>query len=35
VLGADGSRVELPEQPKEDLADIVWDLVGNCLSRQD
>ncbi|MFC7549851.1 bifunctional phosphopantothenoylcysteine decarboxylase/phosphopantothenate--cysteine ligase CoaBC [Plantactinospora sp. GCM10030261] len=27
VLGADGSRVDLPEQAKEDLADRVWDLV--------
>lgn len=35
VLGADGSRVELAEQPKEDLADAVWDLVRECLSSQD
>ncbi|GAA1822230.1 bifunctional phosphopantothenoylcysteine decarboxylase/phosphopantothenate--cysteine ligase CoaBC [Luedemannella flava] len=34
VLGADGSRVELAEQPKEDLADAVWDLVRTCLSSQ-
>ncbi|HEY8534409.1 MAG TPA: bifunctional phosphopantothenoylcysteine decarboxylase/phosphopantothenate--cysteine ligase CoaBC [Micromonospora sp.] len=27
VLGADGSVEVLPEQPKEDLADAVWDLV--------
>ena len=27
VLGADGFRAVLPEQPKEDLADQVWDLV--------
>ncbi len=35
VLGADGSRVELAEQPKEDLADAVWDLVRARLSPQD
>ncbi|MFB9236674.1 bifunctional phosphopantothenoylcysteine decarboxylase/phosphopantothenate--cysteine ligase CoaBC [Plantactinospora siamensis] len=33
VLGADGSRVELPEQAKEDLADRVWDLVAARLSN--
>jgi phosphopantothenoylcysteine decarboxylase/phosphopantothenate--cysteine ligase len=27
VLGADGSRTELTERAKEDLADAVWDLV--------
>ncbi|SDZ32271.1 phosphopantothenoylcysteine decarboxylase / phosphopantothenate--cysteine ligase [Micromonospora pattaloongensis] len=27
VLGADGSTEVLPERPKEDLADAVWDLV--------
>lgn len=27
VLGADGSVTVLPERPKEDLADDVWDLV--------
>jgi phosphopantothenoylcysteine decarboxylase/phosphopantothenate--cysteine ligase len=27
VIGADGSVTELPEQPKEALADAVWDLV--------
>ncbi|ASW54688.1 bifunctional phosphopantothenoylcysteine decarboxylase/phosphopantothenate--cysteine ligase CoaBC [Plantactinospora sp. KBS50] len=32
VLGADGSRLELPEQAKEDLADRVWDLVVARLS---
>jgi phosphopantothenoylcysteine decarboxylase / phosphopantothenate---cysteine ligase len=28
VLGADGSETEVPLGPKEDLADIVWDLVA-------
>jgi phosphopantothenoylcysteine decarboxylase / phosphopantothenate---cysteine ligase len=28
VLGADGSSVELPEAPKEDIADAVWDLIA-------
>lgn len=28
VLGADGSRAELPEMPKDELADRVWDLVA-------
>jgi phosphopantothenoylcysteine decarboxylase/phosphopantothenate--cysteine ligase len=27
VLGADGSRTDLPEGTKEDVADAVWDLV--------
>jgi len=27
VLGADGSSVEVPEAPKEDIADAVWDMV--------
>jgi phosphopantothenoylcysteine decarboxylase / phosphopantothenate---cysteine ligase len=27
VLGADGSRVDIPDGPKEALADVVWDLV--------
>jgi phosphopantothenoylcysteine decarboxylase/phosphopantothenate--cysteine ligase len=27
VLGADGSATEVPEGPKEALADVVWDLV--------
>jgi phosphopantothenoylcysteine decarboxylase/phosphopantothenate--cysteine ligase len=27
VLGADGTVTDLPEQPKEGLADAVWDLV--------
>ncbi|GAA4686685.1 bifunctional phosphopantothenoylcysteine decarboxylase/phosphopantothenate--cysteine ligase CoaBC [Phytohabitans rumicis] len=27
VIGADGSLTDLPEQPKDDLADAVWDLV--------
>ncbi len=27
VLGADGSRVDIPDAPKEALADVVWDLV--------
>jgi phosphopantothenoylcysteine decarboxylase / phosphopantothenate---cysteine ligase len=33
VIGVDGSHVELAEQPKDDLADIVWDLIGKRLSR--
>jgi phosphopantothenoylcysteine decarboxylase/phosphopantothenate--cysteine ligase len=28
VLGADGSRTDVPHGPKEALADVVWDLVG-------
>jgi phosphopantothenoylcysteine decarboxylase/phosphopantothenate--cysteine ligase len=28
VLGADGSITEVPEGPKEALADVVWDLVA-------
>jgi phosphopantothenoylcysteine decarboxylase/phosphopantothenate--cysteine ligase len=28
VLGADGSAVDIPFGPKEDLADRVWDLVA-------
>jgi phosphopantothenoylcysteine decarboxylase/phosphopantothenate--cysteine ligase len=28
VLGADGSRTDVPLGPKEDLADVVWDLVA-------
>ncbi|MFF4812017.1 bifunctional phosphopantothenoylcysteine decarboxylase/phosphopantothenate--cysteine ligase CoaBC [Micromonospora chersina] len=28
VIGADGSVHRMPEQPKEDLADAVWDLVA-------
>ncbi len=35
VLGADGSTVELPKQPKEDVADAVWDLVLALLHRDD
>jgi phosphopantothenoylcysteine decarboxylase/phosphopantothenate--cysteine ligase len=27
VLGRDGTAVEVPYGPKEDLADVVWDLV--------
>jgi phosphopantothenoylcysteine decarboxylase/phosphopantothenate--cysteine ligase len=33
VLGADGSRVELSERPKEEIADAVWDLVVGLLQR--
>jgi phosphopantothenoylcysteine decarboxylase/phosphopantothenate--cysteine ligase len=33
VLGADGSTVELPRQPKEDVADAVWDLLMPLLVR--
>jgi len=32
VLGADGSETVFPEQPKEDLADAVWDLVTTRLT---
>ncbi|WP_448321508.1 bifunctional phosphopantothenoylcysteine decarboxylase/phosphopantothenate--cysteine ligase CoaBC [Streptomyces sp. CO7] len=31
VLGADGSETPVPHGPKEDLADIVWDLVAGRL----
>jgi phosphopantothenoylcysteine decarboxylase / phosphopantothenate---cysteine ligase len=27
VIGADGTTTDLPESPKEDVADAVWDLV--------
>jgi phosphopantothenoylcysteine decarboxylase / phosphopantothenate---cysteine ligase len=27
VLGADGTRMDVPDGPKEALADVVWDLV--------
>jgi phosphopantothenoylcysteine decarboxylase/phosphopantothenate--cysteine ligase len=33
VLGADGSETPVPRGPKEDLADIVWDLVAGRLGR--
>jgi len=32
VLGADGSETVFPPQPKEDLADAVWDLVTTRLT---
>ncbi|NYI04959.1 bifunctional phosphopantothenoylcysteine decarboxylase/phosphopantothenate--cysteine ligase CoaBC [Allostreptomyces psammosilenae] len=32
VLGADGSRTPVPHGPKEDLADVVWDLVRDRLA---
>ncbi|MFD1937836.1 MULTISPECIES: bifunctional phosphopantothenoylcysteine decarboxylase/phosphopantothenate--cysteine ligase CoaBC [Nonomuraea] len=32
ILAADGSQVEVPRGPKEDLADAVWDLVAARLS---
>ncbi|RNL86401.1 bifunctional phosphopantothenoylcysteine decarboxylase/phosphopantothenate--cysteine ligase CoaBC [Halostreptopolyspora alba] len=32
ALGGDGSAVEIPYGPKEDLADRVWDLVGDRLA---
>jgi phosphopantothenoylcysteine decarboxylase/phosphopantothenate--cysteine ligase len=32
VLGADGTRTRVPPGPKEDLADVVWDLVAARLS---
>jgi phosphopantothenoylcysteine decarboxylase/phosphopantothenate--cysteine ligase len=28
VIGADGAVVELPQAPKEDIADAVWDLIA-------
>jgi phosphopantothenoylcysteine decarboxylase/phosphopantothenate--cysteine ligase len=33
VLGADGSSVAVPRGPKEVLAEVVWDLVADRLSR--
>ncbi|MFD0801513.1 phosphopantothenoylcysteine decarboxylase, partial [Streptomonospora algeriensis] len=33
VLGADGSATEIPNGPKEDLADRVWDLVAQRTAR--
>ncbi|MFC4561495.1 bifunctional phosphopantothenoylcysteine decarboxylase/phosphopantothenate--cysteine ligase CoaBC [Nocardiopsis mangrovi] len=35
VLGADGSATEIPNGPKEDLADRVWDLVVPRLASDD
>jgi phosphopantothenoylcysteine decarboxylase/phosphopantothenate--cysteine ligase len=35
VLGNDGSQTVLAEQPKEDLADAVWDVVAGRFVRQD
>ncbi len=32
ILGSDGSRVDVPDGPKEALADVVWDLVARRLS---
>jgi phosphopantothenoylcysteine decarboxylase/phosphopantothenate--cysteine ligase len=34
VLGADGSTEVLPEQPKEELAEAVWDLVLRRLAHE-
>jgi phosphopantothenoylcysteine decarboxylase / phosphopantothenate---cysteine ligase len=31
IYGADGSATEVPRGPKEDLADVVWDLVATRL----
>ena len=33
VLGADGSETDVPHGPKEQLADVVWDLVVQRLPR--
>ncbi|MFC4907827.1 bifunctional phosphopantothenoylcysteine decarboxylase/phosphopantothenate synthase [Actinomadura gamaensis] len=35
VLGADGSATDVPRGPKEDLADVVWDLVAARLGGHD
>ncbi|WP_026411628.1 bifunctional phosphopantothenoylcysteine decarboxylase/phosphopantothenate synthase [Actinomadura oligospora] len=35
VLGADGSATEIPRGPKEDLADVVWDLAVARLDAPD
>ena len=35
VLGADGSATDIPNGPKEELADRVWDLVAARLTRPD
>jgi phosphopantothenoylcysteine decarboxylase/phosphopantothenate--cysteine ligase len=32
ILGADGSRTNVPRGPKEALADVVWDLVADRLA---
>jgi phosphopantothenoylcysteine decarboxylase/phosphopantothenate--cysteine ligase len=32
VLTAEGGSVEIPRGPKEDLADVVWDLVAQRLA---
>jgi phosphopantothenoylcysteine decarboxylase/phosphopantothenate--cysteine ligase len=31
ILGADGSSTPVPQGPKEDIADAVWDLVARRL----
>jgi phosphopantothenoylcysteine decarboxylase/phosphopantothenate--cysteine ligase len=31
ILGADGTAIEVPYGPKEDLADVIWDLVVKML----
>ncbi len=35
VLGADGSRTDIPSAPKEDVADAVWDIVATRLGSAD
>ncbi|HUC58298.1 MAG TPA: bifunctional phosphopantothenoylcysteine decarboxylase/phosphopantothenate--cysteine ligase CoaBC [Streptosporangiaceae bacterium] len=32
ILAADGSRVRVPRGPKEDLAEVIWDLVAERLA---
>jgi len=34
IYGADGSATQVPRGPKDELADIVWDLVADRLSGQ-
>jgi phosphopantothenoylcysteine decarboxylase/phosphopantothenate--cysteine ligase len=31
ILGSDGAAVDVPHGPKEDLADVIWDLVATRL----
>jgi phosphopantothenoylcysteine decarboxylase/phosphopantothenate--cysteine ligase len=34
IYGADGSATEVPRGPKDELADVIWDLVATRLSSR-